>query len=1442
MALYGNVNLIDPNNINNKYNHINGIPQYQDMYIFVELLAYGQQRTVLVKSSSNVGYDYYSEKTRTISLLGYTDNASNKYDGYYTTNYYYGSESNDTVYNGFGITDINIKINASQIPQIKIRFVDIRGVSFFNDKNSPYRIIFDFPPPIFKLTIKGYYGKSITYLLHLTNYKSSFDSKSGNFNIDADFVAVTFAPLSDVLFRYVVNFALLNKNQQSNSDSNIEPKNTDDLIIKLKNVYNGISKLKNNDDTYKNYDSINKSLNNISEIFKFLNGCYFNENLKKFGNVYKIIRMYKQNFFEKNSVTLQNNNTNNNINFLNFNFVDYGKIPDFNYNNDYDFIIKKINDINEYNQYIENNSIQQLCIVLIDNNDSNINNGIKNFIADINRFPSCNIDNNDIVRFKGDINLDNDNIISTNYVGINITKLYKKLYNEYNNNINNQKKAIDNISKKINDIYSRELGMKPTIYNIFKIILDDVDNFFDILRETSIDAEQSHNSFDKPDSSIVKFSGDGTNSNTNSRIYAFPLIIDNQQRVAPTKLYQKGIKFPEIDLILNFIETFQYQNKLKKELTMKNIVNDDNVNIWIPICPFDTLQYCSSKSPYYDVNSIDKIYEIVLLRYYLITQFIYYNYFKDGKPNGIVDRFLEYFPAADALNLANAITNEKLAGKLKNDAVLYKDDINKFFSYIKNLKISSEIIKSIDINNYNINNNSNDINKFYNIIFNYYNNRNNSNIRAWDVIYEVDEQDIESLNLDNIFKKLYENVNNSWYEFWKKRVDLLFDLKYTKNNIFYISDLNDDNEYKSRFINITRYKSSLDGFEKISLSSGTDVRISYIFDVEEEKLPNTLMKALSNGNLSFGVVDKYANTYKNTFMLTDEIKEYINDNNNDNFIKALLLVSLFGNIVSPFNKYSNNLNSTIFKLPSIIQMPRTVILYMGALIYAKFNNKLDDIIIMISKTNLNSRGVFILADYKDVNNYLSESDKDYIFEQFEIYYKSEFEDNLKELKIYINDLNYNKDNKNYNYYDSDSFKKIKEVLTKKVYLVNNYSMVIGNDTNYNFIPIIDKIKNNDDVTTKYFNNFFKTLYNEINNIVKKIENDSFEEQKIKSDLDVINQTYYSFKNINDKWLTTGISTQGYPFNSNGKRLIDMFAFVDRAMNPVDDTIINCECLIDMLDSPNISVYSVLSQLLSSNGFEFFPIQNFLSFKNDEWENSFKIYTNPIDLNINTFFVCMYIGGYSRHVSIPTNNFEPDGIIDFEKDITDDYKRNDTKYGEYTANTNFPYQNVYAFKVGFGEQNQSMFIDIDIDSREYKDTNESIQILSRLAGDNKNNAPIPKGQNLYNLYENRSYKATITALGNAMIQPTQYFQLENVPLFNGAYIILDVEHNITPNKMITKFSGTKILKYPIPRVLDPIAFTSIDDSLSKTSSGEFTVKISNIENMLKLKSMYYLKIR
>ena len=102
----------------------------------------------------------------------------------------------------------------------------------------------------------------------------------------------------------------------------------------------------------------------------------------------------------------------------------------------------------------------------------------------------------------------------------------------------------------------------------------------------------------------------------------------------------------------------------------------------------------------------------------------------------------------------------------------------------------------------------------------------------------------------------------------------------------------------------------------------------------------------------------------------------------------------------------------------------------------------------------------------------------------------------------------------------------------------------------------------------------------------------------------------------------------------------------------------------------------------------------------------------------------------------------------------------------------------------------------------------------------------------------------------MIQPTQYFQLENVPLFNGAYIILSVEHSVEPNRMTTNLSGMKILEYPVPRVMQSSAILGFeggntdDTNPALSSANEVTVGVGTAGNPTEalFNSMYDFKIQ
>ena len=85
-----------------------------------------------------------------------------------------------------------------------------------------------------------------------------------------------------------------------------------------------------------------------------------------------------------------------------------------------------------------------------------------------------------------------------------------------------------------------------------------------------------------------------------------------------------------------------------------------------------------------------------------------------------------------------------------------------------------------------------------------------------------------------------------------------------------------------------------------------------------------------------------------------------------------------------------------------------------------------------------------------------------------------------------------------------------------------------------------------------------------------------------------------------------------------------------------------------------------------------------------------------------------------------------------------------------------------------------------------------------------NSIMTQGLSLFNVYKSRSYTCKISAMGNVCIQPTMYFTLRNVPMFNGPYLILDVEHTIQPNTMTTTFTGVRVPFHKLPDIENIVA--------------------------------------
>ena len=53
------------------------------------------------------------------------------------------------------------------------------------------------------------------------------------------------------------------------------------------------------------------------------------------------------------------------------------------------------------------------------------------------------------------------------------------------------------------------------------------------------------------------------------------------------------------------------------------------------------------------------------------------------------------------------------------------------------------------------------------------------------------------------------------------------------------------------------------------------------------------------------------------------------------------------------------------------------------------------------------------------------------------------------------------------------------------------------------------------------------------------------------------------------------------------------------------------------------------------------------------------------------------------------------------------------------------------------------------------------------------------------------------MGNVQIMPLMYFQLLNMPMFRGTYMIYSVTHTMRPGDMTTTFKGMKLSRFAAP---------------------------------------------
>jgi murein DD-endopeptidase MepM/ murein hydrolase activator NlpD len=68
----------------------------------------------------------------------------------------------------------------------------------------------------------------------------------------------------------------------------------------------------------------------------------------------------------------------------------------------------------------------------------------------------------------------------------------------------------------------------------------------------------------------------------------------------------------------------------------------------------------------------------------------------------------------------------------------------------------------------------------------------------------------------------------------------------------------------------------------------------------------------------------------------------------------------------------------------------------------------------------------------------------------------------------------------------------------------------------------------------------------------------------------------------------------------------------------------------------------------------------------------------------------------------------------------------------------------------------------------------------------------------------------------------YLQLDNIPMFHGAYSVVNVSHDISPNTMNTKIKAVRKSKYSVPIVSSSTTFLPLDLNANLKISSNFDV--------------------
>ena len=406
---------------------------------------------------------------------------------------------------------------------------------------------------------------------------------------------------------------------------------------------------------------------------------------------------------------------------------------------------------------------------------------------------------------------------------------------------------------------------------------------------------------------------------------------------------------------------------------------------------------------------------------------------------------------------------------------------------------------------------------------------------------------------------------------------------------------------------------------------------------------------------------------------------------------------------------------------------------------------------------------------------------------------------------------------------------IKDILFKEVLIVTN-----GNVSNEKNIIISSNIYKN------YLESFLTTIKNICNksdNVDETYNISNTDEEKIKEKNTLVS-FYIYLKNLWEKWLVQVSSVDDANEKSDKKLDIERFlvktffeenfVFIDSYYNDIGTKLkINLENFYQIYNNGLVdkNLYSLIGDIVKEHRCLFVGLPDYVSMGigidghdargRENLKNLFKPipYNAMRDFNIDNHFVVIYtyppasempqeyahrFDGFdlyaldvkaNNNISTDEESISIEATEDIKKIMGDVNNTELTKYG----------YNIPSFAVSFGKQNNSIFKDFSISMKNPVMTEAAIKTMVNVMdkAQQANRAVCFYGQDIFSIYSNYSYSIEVEMMGCAQIQPLMYFQLLNIPMWRGAYMIYKVSHNMTPGNMTTRFTAMKMSKNPVP---------------------------------------------